>query len=146
MKLSEHFSLWELTVSQTAERNGIDNTPTQTVINNLTTLCTQILEPARLALGSLRISSGYRSPKLNRAVGGSKTSAHCLGWAADVIPLEATKLAFATWVARNCDFDQIIWEYGSKYEPAWIHVSADPRNRKQILRILAGTGYQEIQL
>lgn len=146
MKLSEHFSLWEFTTSQTAARKGIDNTPTQDVINNLTILCTQILEPARLALGPLRISSGYRSPRLNKAIGGSKSSAHCLGWAADVIPLQATNLMLAQWITKNCEFDQVILEYGSKSSPSWIHVSADPRSRKQVMQILAGTGYQEIKL
>ncbi|HLG16131.1 MAG TPA: D-Ala-D-Ala carboxypeptidase family metallohydrolase [Blastocatellia bacterium] len=145
-ELSPHFKLWEFTASQTAERKGIDNTPTDVVVENLRTLCQEILEPARVAIGPLRISSGYRSPALNQSVGGSKTSAHVLGYAADVIPLSTTKLAFAKWVEANSTFDQIILEFGTTAEPAWIHVSCDPRARRQVLRILAGTGYVPITL
>ena len=77
---------------------------------------------------------------LNTAIGGSKTSAHCLGYAADVIPLQAERKDFARWVRDNCNFDQIILEYGTPRDPAWIHVSCDPRARKQILKTAPG-GY-----
>src|SRR6185436_7541553 len=118
IKLGPHFSLWEFVTSQTGERQQIDNTPTDEVIANLRTLCTTILEPARAALGPLRISSGYRSAALNAVIGGSKSSAHMLGYAADVIPLSTTKTSFAKWVAANCNFDQIILEFGTPMEPA----------------------------
>jgi len=146
IKLSPHFSLWEFVTSQTGERQNIDNTPSDEVIANLRTLCTSILEPARAALGPLRVSSGYRSPALNAAIGGSKTSAHMLGFAADIIPLNTTKLAFAKWVAANCNFDQIILEFGTPIEPAWIHVSCEPKMRKQILKTVDGGGYAPAQL
>ncbi len=134
-QLSEHFQLWEFITSQTATRHGIPNTPPEVVINRLRTLCQQILEPARQAVGPLRISSGYRCPALNRAVGGSKTSAHMQGYAADVIPLSASKLEFANWVKSHCNFDQIILEYGTPTHPSWIHISCDPKGRKQFFRI-----------
>ena len=146
MKLSPHFSLWEFVTSQTGERQQIDNTPSDEVIANLRTLCTNILEPARTALGPLRISSGYRSAALNAAIGGSKSSAHMLGYAADVIPLNTTKMTFAKWVAANCNFDQIILEFGTPAEPAWIHVSCEPPMRKQILKTVEGGGYAPAQL
>lgn len=135
MQLSPHFKLREFVTSQTAIARGINNTPQQVHIAHLRTLCQQILEPARLALGPLRISSGYRSSALNRAVGGSSNSAHMLGFAADVLPVNVNKMAFANWVKNNCSFDQIILEFGTPQEPSWIHVSCDPRGRKQFFRV-----------
>jgi peptidase M15-like protein len=143
MNVSENFTLEELTQSQTAARLGLDNTPNQDVILRLENLCEIILEPARAQFGPLLISSGYRSPDVNAAVGGSRGSAHMLGNAADVIPLHATKLDLARWVKNTVPFDQVILEFGSLAEPAWTHVSADPRQRKMVLRILPdGKGYQ----
>lgn len=145
-KMSKHFQLWEFVTSQMAERNGIDNTPPEPVIDNLKKLCVTILEPARAALGPVRISSGYRCIGLNKAVGGAQTSAHLLGWAADVIPLKCSMLAFATWVVHNVQFDQVILEFGKPGFPAWIHVSADPKFRKQVFEIQTGTGYRPIKI
>lgn len=133
--LSKHFKLWEFVTSQTAARHGINNTPPLAVIDRLSTLCQQILEPARQAVGPLRISSGYRCPALNSAVGGSKTSAHMQGYAADVIPLSANKMELAHWVKSNCKFDQIILEFGTLSNPSWIHISCDPKGRRQVFRI-----------
>lgn len=147
MDLTEHFTLEEMTASQTAARFNLDNTPEPVAVSNLVRLCTTILEPARAALGPLRITSGYRSPLVNTRVGGSRTSAHCLGFAADVLPTKATKRDFAKWVVANVPFDQVILEFGSTEEPAWVHVSADPRLRGQVLRILAdGQGYRPVTL
>jgi hypothetical protein len=142
-KLSDHFALHEFIDSQTASRKGIDNTPSQEVVDRLRKLCTDILEPARAALGPMRISSGFRCEKLNVAIGGSKTSAHCKGYAADVIPFNVTRREFAKWVKDHCNFDQIILEFGTPENPDWIHVSNEPRFRKQILRTANG-GYVAI--
>lgn len=141
MRLSEHFQLSEFTISQTAARRGINNNPNEVVVVRLKRLCELILEPARAALGAMRISSGYRCPALNAAIGGSRTSAHMLGYAADVNPLGVSKLEFARWVIAHCGFDQIILEFGTPTEPAWIHVSCDPRGRGQVLRTVGGGGY-----
>jgi uncharacterized protein YcbK (DUF882 family) len=147
MNLTEHFTLEELIASQTAARHGFDNTPGAQEVASLTRLCEQILEPARLALGPLHISSGYRAPNVNAAVGGSKSSAHMKGFAADVIPLQVSKRDFALWVIRNCEFDQVIFEFGSFPDhPSWIHVSAEPRNRKEVLRTVKGGGYAPVNL
>jgi hypothetical protein len=146
LQLSQHFKLGEFVISETAERKGIDNTPTDEIVDRLRTLCQSILEPARTQVGALHINSGYRSPALNAAIGGSSSSAHMIGYAADVVPLGTTKVAFAKWVKANCTFDQIILEFGTIAEPAWIHVSADPRARGEVLRKLANTGYELIQL
>jgi hypothetical protein len=144
--LSKDFKLWEFVISQTAERHGINNNPPPEVVQRLTRLCKNILQPARDKLGPLKISSGYRCPELNSRIGGSPNSGHKLGYCADVLPVNCSKMAFARFVAKNCQFDQIILEFGSPAEPAWIHVSADPRNRQQILRILPGTSYVEVNL
>lgn len=146
MQLSSNFKLLEFVLSEAAERKGIDNTPPDEIIARLQTLCQAILEPARQQLGPLHINSGYRSPALNAAIGGSSSSAHMIGYAADVVPLAATKLEFAKWVKENCTFDQIILEYGTIAEPAWIHVSCDPRARGEVRRKLVNTGYDLIQL
>jgi hypothetical protein len=146
LELSPHFKLFEFVISETAERKGIDNTPSDEIISRLRMLCQQILEPARQQLGPLHINSGYRSPALNAAIGGSASSAHMIGYAADVVPRDITKIAFAKWVKAHCNFDQIILEFGTIAEPAWIHVSADPRARKEVRRKLANTGYDLIHL
>jgi Peptidase M15 len=139
-KLSDHFTLYEFVTSQTASRSGIDNTPSDEIVARLRKLCAEILEPARVALGPLHISSGFRCSKLNVAIGGSKTSAHCLGYAADVIPQQVSRLEFAKWIKDHCKFDQIILEFGTPENPDWIHVSDDPRARKQVLKTIKG-GY-----
>lgn len=145
-QLSEHFQLWEFVTSQVAERKGIDNTPSEDIVMCLKTLCKTLLEPARFALGPLRISSGYRCFALNQAVGGAVNSAHQIGFAADVLPLKVSKMEFAKWVVKNGSFDQVILEYGTFLEPAWVHVSADPRHRKEVLKILSSAGYVQINL
>lgn len=146
MNLTEHFTLEELTESQTAARLGLDNTPPEDIVANLRQLCETILEPARQALGPLRISSGYRAPAVDDAIPrgtpNARPSAHRLGYAADVVPVGVGKLTFAHWVSTMVPFDQVILEYGTRENPAWIHVSAAPALRGQILRILTGTGYE----
>ena len=145
-KLSEHFILPEFVTSQMASRLGIDNTPNDAVIEHLRKLCETILEPARLACGALKISSGYRCAELNKVVGGAANSGHLLGWCADVIPLEMSKLQFAKWVLNNRKFDQLILEFGTVDDPDWVHVSSDPRSRGQVLRILNAGKYEEVSL
>lgn len=132
-KLTDHFSLEEMTASETAARRGIDNTPSPAIIKNLTRTA-QLLERVRVLLGSkpILVSSGYRSPALNAAVGGSKTSAHMQGLAADFIcpgfgtPLEICKLLDSLGV----NFDQLI------QEGTWVHIglAADGvKPRRQVL-------------
>lgn len=135
MALSADFKLWEFITSTTADQNGIKNIPNEKEIANLRLLCRKILQPARMALGPLKISSGFRSEKLNKLVGGAVNSDHRLGFAADVIPVNVGTRKLAEWVVRNCpEFDQVILEFGTLKEPNWIHLSAAPGNRKQVLR------------
>lgn len=135
MRLSEHFTLEELTISQTAARKGIHNAPTGVIVDNLTRLCV-LLEDIRAVLGRpITISSGYRGPALNEAIGGAKSSQHCLGCAADIlIPGMRPDDVVRAIQASDMPYDQLIREYDR-----WTHVSVpnDPHNapRKQILII-----------
>ena len=138
MYLSEHFTLAEMTVSETAARRGIDNTPNVETLANLRRLCT-FLEHVRLLFDKpIVVSSGYRSSELNRAVGGSRSSVHMQGLAADVNVLGVTPRAFAQRVADSpLMFDQLILEFDQ-----WVHVGlAATTERRQLLTIRKGTGY-----
>lgn len=131
MNLTKHFTLQELTVSDTALRTGIKNTPSPLVIANLKTLA-EGLEQIRALLGEpLHITSGYRSPTLNRFIGGSENSAHCLGYAAD---FKCIKQKPNEIVAKIKDsgikYDQCI------AEGTWTHISFDPKLRQQTLSAL----------
>ena len=132
----KYFTLNELTASSTAKRKGIDNTPDATVRANLTALVANILDPLREAYGKpIVVSSGYRSPKLNRAVGGAAKSQHVTGQAADIHTLSDTpadnKKLFDLIQSLKLPFDQLINEYNFN----WVHVSFSPRNRRQVLKI-----------
>lgn len=129
MQLTKHFALDEFTRSQTAARKGIDNTPPPEVVERLTALCTHVLEPIREHFQRpVRVSSGYRSSKLNKAIGGSTTSQHCKGEAADFTVPGVANLELANWIHRNLDYDQLIYEFGE-----WVHVSWTPDYRNQEL-------------
>jgi hypothetical protein len=138
MKLTEHFSLDEFTASQTATRQGIKNTPSPAVVENLRMLAT-LLEQIRTLLGShsIHISSGYRSLMLNRYIGSNDTSAHIRGYAADfTCPAFGKPIEVAKKIAEsNLKFDQIICEGVSQSKPegVWIHISCNPTNRRDIL-------------
>ena len=131
MKLTEHFSLGEFTASQEATRHGINNTPSEKVVENLRMLAA-LLEQVRELLGgnSIRISSGYRSLALNRHIKSNDTSAHIRGYAADfTCPAFGKPIEVAKEIAEsNLKFDQLICENN-----AWVHISCDPQNRRQLL-------------
>lgn len=132
----KYFTINELTASATAKRSGINNTPTEQVKANLKALVENILDPLREAWGQpIIVTSGYRCPKLNKLVGGSSTSQHANGQAADIrtlsdLPSENKKL-FDLIQKLKLPYDQLIDEYGFN----WVHVSYSPRNRRQILHI-----------
>jgi len=137
MKLSPNFSLNELTKSETALRKGLDNEPTQEVISALQLLVVNVLQPVRdhYAKG-VKVNSGYRSPEVNASVGGSKTSDHCKGQAADIeIPGVANK-DLAIYIRDNLTYTQLILEGYKEGVPdsGWVHVSYDPSNlKKQVM-------------
>lgn len=131
MMLSEHFTLDELTYSATANKRHIDNTPTQHDIDNLTILCRDVLEPARATYGRpLIITSGYRTLKLNRAVGGAHNSYHVMGMAADIHAANQQQAEdIARALMRQPRTDLVLIEH--KQDAIWIHVqwSHNPRHR-----------------
>lgn len=142
MQLSQHFSLEEFTKSQTGDRLGIDNLPGAAALDSIKLLCERVLEPVRAQFGPVFINSGYRSPELNKAIGGADTSQHCLGKAAD-IETTAANGDLAKWIVANLDFDQVILECYRKGQPdsGWVHVSyKDSGNRKATLTatVIAG--------
>lgn len=130
----KYFTLKELTRSTTATAKGIDNTPTPEVEKNLTLLVENVLDPLREIYGKqITVNSGYRCPELNKAVGGSKTSDHVKGFAADITggSKEENERIFNI-IKHNFHFKQLIDEKGF----SWVHVSYDPSNLKnQILKL-----------
>lgn len=133
MKLSENFTLLELIKSDAALRLGLDNTPSQGVINNLHALVTHVLQPIRNNYGKpIRISSGYRNESVNAAIGGSKTSDHMQGFAADIEVSGVTNYDLAKWIKDNLKFTQVILEFYTMGVPdsGWVHVSYDPKSLK----------------
>jgi hypothetical protein len=133
MKLSTNFSLSELTKSEAATRLGLDNTPALQIIENLEALVQNILQPVRDKFGPVVVTSGYRSPEVNKAIGGSTTSDHCKGQAADFEVLGKDNRELAIWIAENMQFTQLILEF---YKPGvpdsgWVHCSYDPGNLKR---------------
>lgn len=136
MNLSAHFTLDELTASRTAAQRGIDNSPSIAILGNLRRLAT-LLEQVRAAVGlPIRVSSGYRCAALNRAVGGSPSSAHMNGLAADITAPGLSPKELATAImASGVQFDQLI------YEGAWVHIGLAkgvPRNQILTARFADG--------
>jgi hypothetical protein len=153
MKLSANFSLAELTKSQTATRKGIDNTPSDTHIQNLIHLAESVLQPVREHFGKpVMISSGYRSPALCEAIGSSTKSQHARGEAADFEIHGVDNKELATWISKNTTFDQLILEFYDEGDPnsGWVHCSAVTEGpRKQVLRaskVEGRTKYESISL
>lgn len=141
IQLSTHFKLSEFLRSETASARGIDNTPSLEVVSNLQQLCINVLEPLRAYFNTpIVVSSGYRSPALNKAVGGSATSQHMTGEAADLrIPSEAVGREWFKWIMDNCKFHQLIWEKDTPQSTHhWIHVSfrQGGGNKQQVIENL----------
>ena len=144
MKLSENFSLLELTKSQTAERKGIDNTPSPTHRENLKLLCTSVLQPVRDHFSRVvSVSSGYRSEALCLAIGSKTTSQHAKGQAADFEIFGLSNKELADYINENLDYDQLILEYWKEEDPnsGWVHCSYKSEgNRKQYLKAYKENG------
>jgi len=144
MKISEHISLKEALRSNTAKRLGINNTPDEEAMANMKVIAQTVFEPLREHFGEpIYISSFYRSPQLNKAIGGSKKSQHCKGEAIDIddVYSKATNADFFNYIKDRLDFDQLIWEFGDDDQPDRVHVSYSiGNNRRRILKALKQNG------
>lgn len=148
-KLSQHFTLRELTRSDTALRLDIPNVPPERAVQTMGLLCMAVLEPIRAEFGITRVNSGYRSPAVNRAVGGSPSSQHCKGEAADIECDAVDNPTLAAWIKGRLAFDQLILEFYTPGDPrsGWVHVSYRAgQNRHEVLtakRVNGRTTYLE---
>ena len=143
VRLSENFSLQEYTKSQTATRQGLDNTPNERHMTSATALFENVVQKIRDDFGVTVINSGYRGPALNTAVGGSSNSQHCKGEAVDIECPGTGNYDVAKWIKDNLDFDQLILEFYTPGIPdsGWVHVSYKTEgNRKQSLTAMKENG------
>lgn len=134
MNLTENFTLSEMTKSETALRHDMDNSPDQTAISNLQALAVHVLQPVRDHYGKgVKVNSGFRHPDVNAKVGGSKTSDHCRGMAADIEIPGVPNAELAEWIRSNLLFTQVILEFYTQGVPdsGWVHVSYDHENLKK---------------
>jgi len=142
MKLSDHFTLSELTKSSTAERLGMENEPGSTEIENLIMVCDQILEPVRNYYDiPFTPNSGFRCLNLNREIGSSDGSQHVKGEAVDFEVPGIPNKEVALWVKDNCEFDQLILEFYKEGIPdsGWVHCSYTiEKNNRKSARVFDG--------
>jgi len=139
MKISDHITYAESIHSNTAKRRGIDNTPNPTQVETMKVTAEKIFEPLRKFVGGpIKVNSFFRSPELNTAIGGSKTSQHCKGQAIDIDDVFGykTNAEMYNWIKENLNFDQMIWEFGTDMNPNWVHISyvSDEDNRNRCLK------------
>jgi zinc D-Ala-D-Ala carboxypeptidase len=143
VRLSQNFTIQEYIKSQTALRQGIDNTPTEEHMGNATALFRNVVQKVRDQFGVTVINSGYRGEALNKAVGGSSTSQHCKGEAVDIECPGTPNYDVAKWIEDNLDFDQLILEFYTPGIPdsGWVHVSYKSEgNRKSVLTAMKEDG------
>jgi len=145
MAISEHISYKEGVYSRTATRLDIDNEPNNEQMDNMCLLAQEVFEPLRMWVGGpIKINSFFRSPKLNKAIGGSTKSQHCHGQAIDIDDTfgRATNAEMYDFIKEHLDFDQMIWEFGDEDNPDWVHVSyvSEDKNRNRCLQAYKENG------
>ena len=139
MSISKHISYKEGVYSRTATRLGIKNNPNAEQMKNMVAIAEEVFEPLRAYVGGpIKINSFFRSPELNKAIGGSTKSQHCHGQAIDLDDTfgRCTNAEMFEFIKNNLDFDQIIWEFGDDDNPDWVHVSyvSPDQNRNRCLQ------------
>ena len=143
--ISKHISEKGGSYSITALRLGLDNTPRDQEKENMRLIAEKVFEPLRSYVGGpIKINSFYRGPELNKAIGGSTRSQHCEGRAIDIDDTYGykTNAEMYNWIKNNLNFDQMIWEFGSDKNPAWVHVSyvSEDKNRNRCLKAYKENG------
>lgn len=143
--ISDHITLKEAINSYTAKREGIENIPSDYQLTNMWALAHQVFEPLRKWVGGpIKINSFFRSPELNKAIGGSSKSQHCQGRAIDIDDVYGykTNAEMFDYIQKNLDFDQMIWEFGDEDNPDWVHVSycSTDENRRRCLKAYKENG------
>ena len=137
--ISKHISYKEAVYSRTAQRLDIYNHPDNVQKDNMLLIAKEVFEPLRKWVkGPIKINSFFRSPDLNKAIGGSGKSQHCQGQAIDLDDTfgKATNAEMFNYIKENLDFDQMIWEFGDEDNPDWVHVSyvSEEKNRNRCLK------------
>ena len=137
--ISKHISYKEGIHSITAIRKGIDNEPNEEQLANMKLVAEKVFEPLRIFInGPIKVNSFFRSPDLNKAIGGSTKSQHCKGQAIDIDDTygKIKNSDIYWWIKENLDFDQMIWEFGNNDNPDWVHVSyvSPDKNRNRCLK------------
>ena len=145
MSISKHISYKEGVYSRTAMRRGIKNNPNAEQMENMVAIAEEVFEPLRMWVGGpIKINSFFRSPELNKAIGGSGKSQHCHGQAIDLDDTfgKATNAEMFEFIKKHLDFDQIIWEFGDDDNPDWVHVSyvSPDQNRNRCLKAYKKSG------
>ena len=143
--ISKHISDKEGVYSRTALRLGIKNEPNKEQLANMKLLAEEVFEPLRAYVGGpIKINSFFRSPELNKAIGGSTKSQHCHGQAIDLDDTfgRCTNAEMFEFIKEHLDFDQIIWEFGDEANPDWVHVSyvSPEENRNRCLKAYKENG------
>ena len=150
MNISEHVSLKEAVRSNTAKRLGINNMPDNETLITMQITAKHVFEHVRNHFNEpIYISSFYRSPDLNKAIGGSKKSQHCLGEAIDIddVYSKASNADFFYYIKDRLEFDQLIWEFGDSESPDWVHVSYSlGNNRMRVLKAVKENGKTQYQI
>ena len=151
MSISQHISYKEAVYSRTAQRLGIDNEPNDEQMKNMLNIAQEVFEPLRMWVGGpIKINSFFRSPELNKAIGGSTKSQHCHGQAIDLDDTfgRATNAEMFEFIKKHLDFDQIIWEFGDDENPDWVHVSyvSEEKNRNRCLKAYKEKGKTQYKI
>tara|TARA_R100001463_G_scaffold41420_1_gene87356 strand:- start:867 stop:1325 length:459 start_codon:yes stop_codon:yes gene_type:complete len=143
--ISKHISYKEGIKSNTATRLGIENKPNEEQLKNMKLLAEKVFEPLRTEVGGpIKVNSFFRSPELNKAIGGSSKSQHCKGQAIDIDDTfgRMKNAEMYYYIKSELDFDQMIWEFGTDGNPDWVHVSyvSPEKNRNRCLKAYKENG------